>query len=158
MKRLLLIIIILLFPLNLSYSSKIEAKELSTGGTIFVPVYKSFYQIYGTTRDSYPLTATLFFYNIDPKLTIEILSIDFQDSSGNLLKKMIDTPLLVKPRNSKEITMQPRREADEDCANQLIIRWKANQPANPPIVEVLMVGQVMNRGISFSTRGAEVKE
>lgn len=158
MKRLLFITFIVLFSANLSYSSKLVAAELSTGSTIFVPSYRAFYQIYGTTRDSYALTNTLFFYNIDPKLTIEILSIDFYDSSGKLLKHLIDAPLLVKPLNSKEITIQPRTQPDEDCASYLMIRWKSNHPANTPIVEVLMVGQVMNRGISFSTRGCEIKE
>ena len=158
MKRLLFIIFIFLFPLNISYSSKLAAAELSTGSTIFVPAYRSFYQIYGTTRDSYALTSTFFLYNIDPKLTIDIISIDFYDSSGKLLKNLIDAPILVKPRNSKEITIQPRTQLDEDCASYLMIRWKSSQPANTPIVEVLMVGQVMNRGISFSTRGCEVKE
>jgi hypothetical protein len=158
MKRLLFIIFIFLFPFNLSFSSQLAAAELSTGSTIFVPAYRSFYQIYGTTRDSYALTSTFFLYNIDPKMTIEILSIDFYDSSGKLLKSLIETPLSVNPRNSKEITIQPRTHPDEDCASYLIISWKSNQPANTPIVEVLMVGQVMNRGISFSTRGCEVKE
>ncbi len=158
MKKLLLIIFVLLFPLNISSSSNLAAAELSTGSTIFVPAYRSFYQIYGTTRDSYALTSTFFLYNIDRKQAIEILSIGFYDSSGKLIKNFIETPILVKPGNSKEITIQPRTQPEEDCANYLIIRWKSNQPANTPIVEVLMVGQVMNRGISFSTRGQEVKE
>ena len=158
MKRLLFIIFIFLFPLTLSYSSEIAAAELSTGSTIFVPAYRSFYQIYGTTRDSYALTSTCFLFNIDSKQTVEILSIDFHDSSGKLLKKLIEPPLLVKPRHSTEITMQPRTQLEEDCASYLIVRWKSSQPANTPIVEFLMVGQVMNRGISFSTRGYEVKE
>jgi|WetSurMetagenome_2_1015567.scaffolds.fasta_scaffold717478_1 hypothetical protein len=158
MKKLLFIILIFLFPLNISSSSKLAAAELSTGSTIIVPAYRSFYQIYGTTRDSYALTCTFFLFNIDPKMTIEILSIDSYDSSGKLLKNLIEAPLLVKPRNSKEITIQPRTQPEEDCATYLIIRWKSNQPTNTPIVEVLMVGQVMNRGISFSTRGCEVKE
>jgi hypothetical protein len=158
MKRLLLIIIILLFPLTMSYPPKLAAAQLSTGSTIFVPAYRSFYQIYGTTRDSYALTSTFFLFNIDPKVIIEIISVDFHDSSGKLLKKLIETPILVNPRNSKEITMQPRTQPDEDCPSYLLVRWKSNQPANTPLVEVLMVGQVMNRGISFSTRGCEVKE
>jgi hypothetical protein len=157
-KRSILVIFILIFLLNLSYSSNLAAAELSTGSTIFVPAYKSFYQIYGSTRDSYALTSTVFLFNIDPKMDIEIRSIDFYDSTANLLKHLIEAPILVKPGNSKEITMQPRTGPEEDCASYLLIRWKSSRPANTPIVEVLMVGQVMNRGVSFSTRGCEVKE
>ena len=158
MKRLLLIIFIFLVALNLSYSSKLAAQELSTGSTIFVPAYRGFYQVYGTSRDSYALTSTFFLFNIDPMQTIEILFIDFYDSSGKLLKHLIDAPLLVKPRHSTEITMQPRTQPEEGCASYLTIRWKSNQPTDTPIAEVLMVGQVMNRGVSFSTRGCVVKE
>ena len=158
MKRLLFIIIIVLLALNLLPPSQPAAAELSTGGTIFVPMYRSFYQIYGTTRDSYALTSTTFLHNIDPKQTIEVLSIDFYDSTNKLVKKLLDAPLLIKPRNSKEITIQPRTQSEEDSGSHLTVRWKADQPANTLVVEVLMVGQVLNRGVSFLTRGCEVKE
>jgi len=121
-------------------------------------MYRGFYQIYGTARDSYALTGTLFLFNIDSKQVVEFLSLDFFDSRGKLLQHLIETPLLVKPLNSTEITIQPRTKPEEDCANYVTIRWQSKQPANVPIVEVVMVGQVMNRGISFSTRGREVKE
>jgi hypothetical protein len=155
MKRLIFIIFIFLFSLS---PYQLAAAELSTGGTIFVPAYRSFYQIYGSTRDSYPLTCTVFFHNIDPKQSIEALSIGFYDSSGKLLKNLIDAPLVIKPQNSKEITLQLRAQPDEDCGTHLIVRWKSGQPANIPLVEVLMVGQVLNRGVSFLTQGCEVKE
>jgi hypothetical protein len=157
MKRLLLLIFIFLCSFNIS-PAQLAAAELPTSGTIFVPAYRSFYQIYGSTRDSYPLTSTTFLHNIDPKQTIEILAIDFYDSSGKLLKHLLDTPLSIKSQNSREITLQIRTQPDEDCGTHLIVRWKSNQPANPPLVEVLMVGQVLNRGISFLTQGCEVKE
>jgi len=156
MRKLLSLIFIFFFSLNIS-PPQLAAGELSTGSTIFVPAYRSFYQIYGSTRDSYALTSTVLLFNIDPKQGIEVLSVDFFDSSGKLLKNLIDAPLLIKPRNSKEITIQPRTQP-EDCGAHLIVRWKSNQPANAPVVEVLMVGQVLNRGISFSTQGYEVKE
>ncbi len=157
MKKLLSLIVIFFFSFNIS-PPQLAAGELSTGGTIFVPAYRSFYQIYGSTRDSYALTTTIVLHNIDPKQAIEVLAIDFFDSSGKLLKNLLDAPVPVKPRNSKEITIQPRKQADEDCGAHLIVRWKSSQPANAPVVEVLMVGQVLNRGISFNTQGYEVKE
>jgi hypothetical protein len=158
MKKSLVTVTCLALLLSLASFSHLLAAELSTGGSIVVPAYRSFYQIYGTTRDSYALTNTFFFYNIDPKQPIEILSIDFFDSTGKLLKKLIDTPLAVPPGNSKEITLQPRSHTEEDCATYLKVMWKSNRPANTPLVEVVMVGQVMNRGISFTSRGVEVKE
>jgi hypothetical protein len=158
MKKLVFFIFMFLLSVNLLCSSQLAAAELSTGNTIFAPVYRGFYQIYGTSRDSYALTSTLFLFNIDSKQNVEIISIDYFDSSGKLIKKLIEAPLLLKPRHGTEITMQPRTQPDEDCASHLMIHWKSKQPVNTPLVEVLMVGHVMNRGVSFSTRGCEVKE
>ncbi len=155
MKRLLFIAFMFLL-LNILPPFQLAATEFSSGGTIFVPVYRGFYQFYGSTRDSYALTGTAFFYNIDAKQAIEVLSIDFYDSSGKLLKKLLDGSLLIRPQNSREITIEPRTEPEE-CGAHLIVRWKSDQPANTPMVEVLMVGQVLNRGVSFLTRGYELK-
>jgi hypothetical protein len=157
MRKLIFIIVIFLFSLNILPPSQLAAAEMSTGGTIFVPAYRSFYQIYGSTRDSYALTSTAFLHNIDPKQSIEVLSIEFFDSEGKLIKNLLEAPLLIKPRNSKEITIQPRTQP-EDCAAHLSVHWKSSHPANTPLVEVLMVGQVLNRGISFLTQGYEVKK
>lgn len=158
MKKILLFILVLFGLFSFVSPTHLAAVELSDHGTIYVPAYRSFYQIYGSTRDSYPLTCTVFFHNIDPKQAIEILAIDFYDSSGKLLKKLIDAPLQINPQNTKEITLQVRAQPDEDCGTHLVARWKSPQPANAPLVEALMVGQVLNRGISFLTQGCEVKD
>jgi hypothetical protein len=157
MKKCLCIILFAIVSLNSFLPFQVAAAELSTGSGIYVPIYRSFYQIYGSSRDSYNLTSTACFHNPDPKQAIKILSIDYYDSSGKLVKKFIDDPIMIKPWNSKEITIQPRTEA-EDFGGNLIVRWKSDQPANPPIVEVLMTGQFLNRGVSFMTRGVEIKE
>ena len=152
MKRLLFTITIFLCSLNVLFASQLVAANLSTGSTIFVPAHRGFYQFHGSTRDSYPLTSTVHLYNIDPKQTIELISIDFFDPSGNLLKNLILGPLLIKPLNSTEITLEPRMKP-EDCGGHIIVRWKSDKPANTPVVEVLMVGHVFNRVVSFLTRG-----
>ena len=146
-----------IIALNIFLPYQLGAVELSTGSSIYVPIYRSFYQIYGSTRDAYSLTNTVCLHNTDPKQTIKVLCIDYHDSAGKLTKKFLDEPTTIKPWNSKEITIQPSTEIEDFGAN-LIIRWKADQPANSLIVEVLMTGQVLNRGVSFNTRGVEIKE
>jgi hypothetical protein len=157
MKRIIFLLLWSLITLNILLPGQLAAVELSTGYTIYVPIYRSFYQIYGSSRDAYSLTSTACLHNTDPKQAITVLCVDYYDSSGKLLKKFIDAPLTIKPWNSREITIESSTKADDFGAN-LIIRWKAGQPANPPVVEVLMTGQFLNRGVSFMTRGVEVKE
>jgi hypothetical protein len=151
------ILFLLVISFNIFLPYQLTAGELATDHTIYVPIYKSFYQIYGSTRDAYSLTSTVCIHNTDPKQAIRILCVDYYDSSGKLGKKYLDESLTIKPWNSKEITIQPSTEQEDFGAN-LIIRSKSDQPVNSPLVEVLMTGQVLNRGVSFTTRGVEIKE
>jgi len=157
MKRMLFTLVISLILINFLIPCESSAGELSIAGTIYVPVYKSFYQSYGSTRDAYSLTSTACLHNTDPKVAIVVHTIEYYDSDGKLINKLIDVPMTIKPWTSREITLERSTQAEDFGAN-LIIRWKSGQPVNHPLVEVLMVGQVLNRGVSFLTRGQEIKE
>ncbi len=39
-----------------------------------------------------------------------------------------------------------------------IVKWKADVPANRPIIEAVMIGARGQQGISFTSRGEEVIE
>ncbi len=96
-------------------------------------------------------------HNTDPKSGIVVYAIEEYDANGKLVKKLLLEPITINPWSSKEITLLPTAQPD-DVGSNLIVRWKSDQPANSPLVEVLMVGQVLNRGVSFLTRGQEIKE
>ncbi len=157
MKKMLLLMVMLIASLNFIYPCKSAAVELSSGGTIYVPIYRTFYQSYGSSRDAYGLTSTVCLHNTDPKNAIVVYAIEEYDANGKLVKKLLLEPITINPRSSKEITLLPPAQPD-DVGSNLIVRWKSDQPANSPLVEVLMVGQVLNRGVSFLTRGQEIKE
>jgi hypothetical protein len=157
MKKILIISIIPLILINFIVPFNSLAGELSVAGTIYVPVYKLFYQSYGSTRDAYSLTSTACLHNPDPKIAVVVYAIEYYGSNGKLINKLIDQPTTLKPWASREITLQHSTQPEDFGAN-LIVRWKSDQPVNPPLVEVLMVGQVLNRGVSFLTRGLEIKE
>ncbi len=157
MKKILPFMVMLMASLNFIYPCKSAAVELSTGGTIYVPIYRIFYQSYGSSRDAYGLTSTVCLHNTDPKNAIVVYTIEHYDANGKLLEKLLLEPITINPWSSKEITLLPTAQPD-DVGSNLIVRWKSDQPANFPLVEVLMVGQVLNRGVSFLTRGQEIKE
>jgi hypothetical protein len=157
MRKILSFMVMFLISLNFIVPCISSAVELLNGGTIYVPVYRTFYQSYGSTKDAYGLTSTACLHNTDPKHAIVVHAVEHYDSNGKLLNKFLFEPITVKPWTSKEITLQPSAQPEDFGAN-LIVRWKSDQPANPLLVEVLMVGHVLNRGVSFLTRGQEIKE
>lgn len=156
MRKILSLVVMLIVSLIFLLPFKSEAVELSTGSTIYVPIYRTFYHSYGSSKDAYGLTSTACIHNTDPKQAIVVYVIDHYDSDGKLIKKLLFEPITIKPWCSKEISILP--SGTEDFGANLIIRWKSDKPANPPLVEVMMVGQVLNRGVSFLTRGQEIKE
>ncbi len=141
MKKILPFVVMLIASLNFIYPCTSAAVELANGGTIYVPIYRVFYHSYGSSKDAYGLTSTACMHNTDPKRAIVIL---FE-------------PITIKPWSSKDISILPDAQPEDFGAN-LIVRWKSDQPANPLLVEVMMVGQVLNRGVSFLTQGQEIKE
>ncbi len=157
MRKILSLVVMLIVSLSFLLPFKSEAVELSTGGSFYVPIYRTFYHSYGSSRDAYGLTSTACFHNTDPKHAIVIYAVDHYDSNGKLVKKLLFEPISIKPWASKEISILPGGESDDFGAN-LIVRWQSGHPANPPLVEVLMVGQVLNRGVSFLTQGKEIRE
>jgi hypothetical protein len=157
MRKILSFAVMLMASLNFMFPCESAALELSTSGTIYVPIYRTFYHGYGSSKDAYGLTSTACFHNTDPKHAIVVYTIEHYDSNGKLIKNLLFEPITIKPLSSKEITILPAPQP-EDFGDNLIVRWKADQPANHPLVEVLMVGQVLNRGVSFLTRGQEIKE
>ena len=58
--------------------------DLSTGQTVYVPVYSHIYQ--GDRESPIYLAVTLSIRNVDPKKPIMVLSADYYDSKGDLLK------------------------------------------------------------------------
>jgi hypothetical protein len=157
MRKILSFAFMLTVSLSLIFPCKSVAVELLTGGSIYVPIYRTFYHGYGSSKDAYGLTSTACLHNTDPKQAIVVNAIEHYDSNGKLVKKLLFEPITIKPWSSKEISILPAPQPEDFGAN-LIVRWKSDQPANHPLVEVLMVGQVLNRGVSFLTQGVEIKE
>ena len=146
MKRILSCLFLLAVSLSIMFPCKSAAVELKIGGTIYVPLYMTFHQSYGSSKDTYSLTSTACLHNPDPKHAITVYDVEHYDSNGNLIKKMLFEPITINPWSSKEVSILPVPRTEEFGTN-LIVRWKSDQPVNPLLVEVLMVGQVLNRGV-----------
>jgi hypothetical protein len=131
-----------------------EIIDLSDGQTIYVPAYSHIYS--GNRERPFLLTVTLSIRNIDPKYYITITEVDFYETQGKLVKKYLDKPVILKPLESLRYIIPERDKTGGSGAN-FIVAWKSNKLVNPPIVETVMIGTQSTQGVSFTSRGREIK-
>jgi len=130
-----------------------EAIILSKGQTIYVPAYSHIYS--GNRERPFLLTITVSIRNINPKQTIKITTVDYYDTQGNLIKKIMDTPVTLQPLESIRYVIPEKDKAGGSGAN-FIVEWKSDKFVNPPIVESIMIGTQSQQGISFTSRGQPI--
>ncbi|GAB6907245.1 DUF3124 domain-containing protein [Desulfosarcina cetonica] len=151
-KQLSAIIFVFLSISILSYQPSYAGEHfgLSGGQNIYVPAYSHIYS--GNRERPFLLTVTLSIRNIDPKHSIKIIVVDYYETQGQLLKKYIKTPVILKPLESLRYVIPERDESGGSGAN-FMVEWKADKPVNPPIVESIMIGTQTQQGVSFTSRG-----
>ncbi|MHB8791633.1 MAG: DUF3124 domain-containing protein [Desulfobulbaceae bacterium] len=119
---------------------------LSAGQTIYVPAYSHIY-----IDDEMPtlLTVTVSIRNTDQKHSIKLTKVDYYETQGEIVKRIIDSAVNLKPLESIRYVIPYKDKAGGSGAN-FIVEWKSDWLVNPPIVETIMIGR---QGISFTSRG-----
>jgi hypothetical protein len=127
-----------------------EKTGLSMGQTIYVPAYSHIY--IGDREMQFMLTVTLSIRNINLKDKIIISAVDYYETQGDHLKKILNKPVSLNPLGSERYIIPEKDKTGGSGAN-FIVEWKSDHPVNPPIVEAIMIGAKSGQGISFTSRG-----
>ena len=127
---------------------------LSVGQMLYVPAYSHIY--IGNKERPFLLTITLSIRNINEQNNIEITQVDYFESQGHLLKKMVRKSVIIKPLESIRYVI-PENDSSGGSGANFIVKWKSNRKVNPPIVESIMIGTMSQQGISFTSRGKEIQ-
>ncbi len=132
-----------------------QSVQQSFGQTVYVPVYSHIY--IGDRETPFYLAATISIRNTDPQGAITILSGDYYDSKGALLRRYVEKPLQL---GAMEATRYVIRESDSRGGSgaSFIVKWKAETAVSVPIMESVMIGTRYNQGISFLSRGQVIRE
>lgn len=136
-----------------------EAIPLSSGQTLYLPIYS---HIYHGSRDSrgrpsQALTsAHISIRNTDGGNAIRVHSARYFDSKGRLLKEYVTTAQVVPPLGSQELFVPHEDTAGGSGASFLIV-WSADTPVNPPLVEALHADIRSSRAVVFITAAQPVK-
>jgi len=73
------------------------------------------------------------------------------------IKNFIENPIELVPLSSARYIINQKDTAGGSGAN-FIVKWKAKEKSNPPIIEAVMIGTQSQQGISFTSRGEPISE
>lgn len=130
-------------------------QKLAKGQTVYVPAYS--HVLFGDKPQPFNLASTLVVHNIDTKEPITVSSADYHDSSGKLVRKLLASPVTLRPMASTHFFIQESDTTGGLGAN-FLVRWQADKEVNAPIIEAILIGTKFGQGISFVSPGREVRE
>ena len=127
----------------------------SKGQTLYVPAYS--HVLHGDRSQPFHLTATLSVRNADPSHPITVISVEYRDSKGSMIRQFITEP--PKPTAPFAATEFVVGESDKrgGLGASFVVRWKAETAVIAPVVETVLIGTAASQGISF-VGGARVIE
>jgi hypothetical protein len=114
--------------------------ELSSGQTLYLPVYSMIWHGDRVVHGKYPIdslvSALISIRNTSLKTPIKVISARYYSTDGRLLKEYQTKPESVVPMGTLELFIE-RKESEGGSGANFIIQWEAATPTNPPIVEAV---------------------
>ena len=92
-----------------------------------------------------------------PSNPITIISADYYDTNGSLVRNCLSDPKKLKPLGSWYFYVATKDTTGGWGAN-FIVKWKSDTLVNVPIIENLMAGSSGTQGFTFVSRGQVIKE
>lgn len=132
-----------------------SASDLSRGQSVYVPAYSQI--IHGRGSLELLLAVTLAVRNLDPDRSLTLTGVDYHDSSGRLVRRLLDGPVELPPLAAKTFLIEEKDTAGGVGAS-FLVRWRAAESVTPPLAEAVMVGSAQSLGVSFVSRGVVVRE
>ena len=123
------------------------------GHAVYVPAYSHIYTLGGKP---FLLETTLSVRNTDLKRRLIIGSVRYFDTDGREARNFLGSPLAQGPLATAEFLVEAKDTSGGSGAN-FIVEWSGDDEVNPPIIEAVMVGMDGAHGLSFASRGQEIK-
>lgn len=123
--------------------------------TLYVPAYSHIY--FRNAESSMNLTTTLSLRNTSRQSPITLSTIDYYDSSGELVRSYLDTARTLRSLASTHVVVEEGDTRGGVGAN-FIVRWHASEPVPPPVIETIMITTQSTQGISFRSTARVLSE
>ena len=139
-------------PSQVYHYIKIDTAALINKHSVYVPVYSHIYS--ETGESAINLTAILSIRNTSYTDSFYVTDVIYYGSQGEVLRRYIDSPLLVKPMTSIEFVVE-RTESKGGAGANFVVKWGSFTVGSEPLIQTVM--NEISRGISFVTDGVEMK-
>lgn len=123
--------------------------------TLYVPAYSHIY--FRDAQRSMNLTTTLSIRNTSPSASLTLSTIDYYDSNGRHVRAYLDTTRTLGPLASTYVVVEQDDVRGGVGAN-FLVRWHADTPIPPPVVETVMITTESTQGISFRSHARVLSE
>lgn len=128
--------------------------KILMGQTIYVPIYSHIY--HQDKKQTFNLAATLSIRNTDLNNAIVIISVQYYDSDGKLVRKYIENPIEIAALASTDFFVDTTDTSGGSGA-KFIVEWVAQTEVSQPVIEAVMIGSGFQQGISFVSLGRVIK-
>jgi hypothetical protein len=140
------------YPNHRYHFVSVDKESFTSVEQYYVPVYSS---IYGHTgKNEFLLSATLSIRNTGFTDSIYISKIDYYDSEGKLLKKYLDSTVLLKPMASMEVVVASSEKEGGAGAN-FVVECLGNNLLNEPLIQSVMTTGDLR--IGFTAEAVKIK-
>jgi hypothetical protein len=150
----LLLITVMIMGLSLLTGLAAGGVKLVKGQTLYLPCSTS----YMAGDYSFDLKTTIFIHNTDADHAINIVKIDFYNTSGKSVETYLLKPLKLNPAAGTYIRVKNPLTGEEGMVAHFIVQWQAETKVNEPIIRGLMLGSAGTRGYTFETHPRIVQE
>ncbi|OHC80469.1 MAG: hypothetical protein A3G73_04840 [Rhodospirillales bacterium RIFCSPLOWO2_12_FULL_67_15] len=127
----------------------------ANGQTVYIPVYS---HVHHGNLDSRGvpsrllLSSMLSFRNTDPEAELTLVSVDYFDTNGKLIRRYLAQPRRVGPLASADSFVEHRDVAGGQGAS-FIVTWRSERPINPPLAETVNTYAFGTQYMVFTARG-----
>lgn len=128
--------------------------KIIAGQTIYVPVYSSIYA--WEQKRTIHLTATLSVRNTDLIQSIVVVSINYYDSNGQLIRQHLEQPVELGSLSAASFVVD-QEDTSGGVGAAFVVEWVAQQEVSVPVIEAVMINASGNQGISFISPGRVIK-
>jgi hypothetical protein len=148
----------LFWPLTAAVAQEVRAP--SSGQSLYLPIYS--HMLYGNLGKSgrasqVLLSALVSVRNTDPRRPLRVLSARYYDTHGKLIGERVAQPVAIPPLGTLEFFVELNDASGGSGAN-FIIKWDAEAPINPPLVESLHANMDGGKAIIFMTQSVPLSD